>query len=74
MYFHANFDAHGARLSGQNAYRWRVPPGGVPAKAFWSLTMYDAQPDGRYYLVENRSGAIRSATAPISCANRTAAR
>lgn len=56
MYFHANFDAHGARLSGQNAYRWRVPPGGVPAKAFWSLTMYDAQPDGRYYLVENPIG------------------
>lgn len=56
MYFHANFDAHGARLSGQNSYRWRVPPGGVPAKAFWSLTMYDAQTDGRYYLVENPIG------------------
>lgn len=56
MYFHANFDAHGARLSGENVYRWRVPPGGVPAKAFWSLTMYDAQADGRYYLVENPIG------------------
>lgn len=53
MYFHANFDGAGARLTGENAYQWRVPPGGVPAKAFWSLTMYDPQPDGRYFLVEN---------------------
>ncbi|MDF7774795.1 DUF1254 domain-containing protein [Sphingomonas sp. AOB5] len=53
MYFHANFDGAGERLSGAHAYRWRVPPGGVPAKAFWSLTMYDPQPDGRYFLVEN---------------------
>lgn len=53
MYFHANFDGSGARLTGDNAYQWRVPPGGVPANAFWSLTMYDPQPDGRYFLVEN---------------------
>ncbi|MBU7590345.1 MAG: DUF1254 domain-containing protein [Sphingopyxis terrae] len=53
MYFHANFDASGERLNGANNYRWRLPPGGVPADAFWSLTMYDAQADGRYYLVEN---------------------
>ncbi|MFA5964905.1 MAG: DUF1254 domain-containing protein [Sphingomonas sp.] len=53
MYFHANFEVGGERLSGRHAYRWRVPPGGVPADAFWSLTMYDAQPDGRYYLVQN---------------------
>lgn len=53
MYFHANFDIDGERLSGANAYRWRVPAGGVPAKAFWSLTMYDALPDGRYFLVQN---------------------
>jgi hypothetical protein len=53
MYFHANFDAQGERLSGQHAYRWRVPPGGVPADAFWSLTMYEAMPDGRFFLVDN---------------------
>ena len=56
MYFHANFDAKGDRLSGTNRYRLRLPPGGVPADAFWSLTMYDAQTDGRYYLVENPIG------------------
>ena len=34
MYFHANFDASGERLNGANNYRWRLPPGGVPADAF----------------------------------------
>ncbi|HOB14805.1 MAG TPA: DUF1254 domain-containing protein [Novosphingobium sp.] len=53
MYFHASFEANGQRLDGSHAYRWRLPPGGVPAEAFWSLTMYEASPDGRYYLVEN---------------------
>lgn len=53
MYFHASFEANGQRLDGSHAYRWRLPPGGVPADAFWSLTMYEASPDGRYYLVEN---------------------
>lgn len=53
MYFHANFDRQGNRLSGEKAWRWRVPPGGVPADAFWSLTMYEASPDGRFFLVKN---------------------
>jgi len=53
MYFHANFEKGGARLTGEHSYRWRVPPGGVPVHGFWSLTMYDPQPDGRYFLVEN---------------------
>ena len=53
MYFHANLDPDGNQLSGANKYRWRVPAGGVPAEAFWSLTMYEAFPDGRYFLVEN---------------------
>ena len=53
MYFHANFDAQGERLTGQHAYRWRVPPGGVPADAFWSLTLYETMPDGRFFLVDN---------------------
>lgn len=53
MYFHANFDASGSPLSGESSYRWRVPAGGVPVDAFWSLTMYRTMPDGRYFLVEN---------------------
>src|SRR5690606_12958146 len=53
MYFHANFDASGARLDGSHAYRWRLPAGGVPVDAFWSLTMYTVTPEGRYFFAEN---------------------
>jgi hypothetical protein len=53
MYFHANFEASGERLDGANAYRWRVPAGGVPVDAFWSLTMYTVTPEGRYFFTEN---------------------
>jgi hypothetical protein len=53
MYFQATTDETGAPLSGASKYVWRVPPGGVPADAFWSLTMYQAEADGRYFLVEN---------------------
>jgi len=53
MYFHANFGPDGQRLNGANSYRWKVPAGGVPADAFWSLTMYKTEPDGRFFLVDN---------------------
>lgn len=53
MYFQATTDETGARLTGDNKYVWRIPPGGVPAGAFWSLTMYQAEADGRFFLVQN---------------------
>lgn len=53
MYFQATTDKAGAPLDGANHYVWRVPPGGVPADAFWSLTMYQVEADGRFFLVEN---------------------
>lgn len=53
MYFQATTDGGGEPLSGANKYVWRVPPGGVPADAFWSLTMYQVEPDGRFFLVQN---------------------
>lgn len=53
MYFQATTDKTGAPLDGANRYVWRVPPGGVPADAFWSLTMYQVEADGRFFLVEN---------------------
>ncbi len=53
MYFQATTDETGAALSGANKYVWRVPPDGVPTQAFWSLTMYQAEPDGRFFLVKN---------------------
>lgn len=56
MYFHANFDGDGNPLTGATPYRWRVPPGGVPVDAFWSLTMYEVTPEGRYFFTENPIG------------------
>lgn len=53
MYFQATKDETGTPLSGANKYVWRVPAGGVPTNAFWSLTMYQAEADGRYFLVQN---------------------
>ncbi len=53
MYYQSSFDAGGAQLTGANSYVWTVPAGGVPADAFWSLTMYQAEPDGRYFFTEN---------------------
>ncbi len=53
MYFHALFEPSGERLAGERRYVWRVPPGGVPADAFWSLTMYQPEDDGRYFFTQN---------------------
>jgi hypothetical protein len=53
MYCQATTDGGGAPLTGASRYVWRVPPGGVPADAFWSLTMYQVEADGRFFLVEN---------------------
>jgi hypothetical protein len=53
MYFHCNFDNKGERLSGKNSYVWRIPPNGLPVDAFWSLTIYEGTPDGRWYLIQN---------------------
>jgi len=53
MYFQSTQDGTGADLVGTNRYVWRVPPGGIPADAFWSLTMYQVEADGRFFLTEN---------------------
>ncbi len=53
MYFQATTDGAGIDLNGANKYVWRVPPGGVPADAFWSLTMYQVEPDGRFFFTQN---------------------
>lgn len=53
MYFQSTADETGAPLNGASKYVWRIPPGGIPASAFWSLTMYQAEPDGRFFLVQN---------------------
>ncbi|MEQ1779906.1 MAG: DUF1254 domain-containing protein [Hyphomonadaceae bacterium] len=53
MYFHALFEAGGDRLTGERKYVFRVPPGGIPVDAFWSLTMYQPEDDGRFFFTPN---------------------
>jgi len=54
MYFHSLFEPNSTEvLTGTRRYVWRVPRGGVPVDAFWSLTMYQPEHDGRYFFTEN---------------------
>jgi hypothetical protein len=53
MYFSSVHDNHGDPLDAAKRYRIRIPPAGIPVDGFWSLTMYAAEPDGRYFYVEN---------------------
>lgn len=44
MYFGADSDSSGERLSGKNAYTVTFPPGQTPpVKGFWSLTLYNQE-------------------------------
>jgi hypothetical protein len=54
MYFSALTDADGAPLHGENAYVLHFDGGCLPpAGAFWSLTMYEIDGQGRSWLVDN---------------------
>jgi hypothetical protein len=52
MYMLSSVDGDGAPLDGARSYRLRLPPGGMPVNAFWSLTLYEHTPQGRF-LVDN---------------------
>lgn len=53
LYLRADTGPDGSPLDGRHRWRVRVPPGGLPVDAFWSLTMYQVEPDGRAFLVPN---------------------
>lgn len=53
MYFVSVSDGAGRPLDGAARYRLRIPADGVPVNAFWSVTMYSAEPDGRFLFVAN---------------------
>jgi hypothetical protein len=53
MYANGLRDAQDREFSGTHRYRLHLPRGGVPAEAFWSLSMYEAQPDGRAFFADN---------------------
>lgn len=46
-------DDQGQPLDGSHEYELHLPAGAPPAKAFWSLTAYQPQPDGRLYFTDN---------------------
>jgi hypothetical protein len=52
VYWSAVLDADGAELEGGARYRLKVPAD-VPARAFWSLSLYERLPDGRLFFVDN---------------------
>jgi hypothetical protein len=52
MYLTARADKDGTPLTGAKAYRVRLPAR-MPVGAFWSLTMYQQDADGRLFFVPN---------------------
>jgi hypothetical protein len=63
VYWTATEDRDGQPLDGARRYRLTIPAD-VPARAFWSVSMYERLPDGRLFYVENpiRRYAIGSRT------------
>ena len=55
VYLSAASDKDDAPLNGARAYVVHIP-GRVPARGFWSLTMYEQVPDGRLFFVANPAG------------------
>lgn len=53
VYFRALTDVEGDVLSGQESYQMIIPPTGVPADAFWSLSMYESDGNHRSFFYAN---------------------
>jgi hypothetical protein len=43
-------DAQGQPLVGSKRYRLRLPPGGMPTQAFWSVSLYSVEKNGEFLL------------------------
>jgi hypothetical protein len=53
IYLSAQKDATGAELNGGSRYQFTLPAGGAPVDAFWSLSMYETDADGRLFFIDN---------------------
>ncbi len=53
VYLSTSVDADAERLQGANSYRLKFPAGGIPARAFWSVCVYEIMPDGRLFFFDN---------------------
>lgn len=56
MYLSTESDAQGGMFHGDHVYRFDLPAGGLPADAFWSLTLYEKMPNGARFLARNPLG------------------
>lgn len=52
IYLSAARDGEGRVLTGDRSWRLKIPAG-LPVGGFWSLTMYERAPDGRFHFVPN---------------------
>lgn len=52
IYVSARTDGEGRTLTGAKSWRVKIPAR-LPVGGFWSLTMYEQQPDGRLFFVPN---------------------
>lgn len=55
-YFMGVADEHDEPLGQGRRYRLRLPAGGLPADAFWSITLYEFVGNGNHYLYANPLG------------------
>lgn len=53
LYLGTDQDAEGRPLEPTATYRVRIPPTGIDAGAFWSITMYQWESDGRSFFANN---------------------
>lgn len=66
-YFFASVDAQLRPLGEGGRYRLHLPQGGLPADAFWSITLYEVVPGGHYlfdnpihrYAIGNRTQGLQ---------------
>ena len=54
MYMRAQGDLKGALFDGTKSWRLHFPADGhLPVNSFWSLSLYEATPDGQFYFTDN---------------------
>ncbi len=53
VYLSTSRDAENRVLNGAFAYRFSLPLGGAPVDAFWSLSMYEVDAEGRLFFIDN---------------------
>lgn len=53
VYAMSRADSTGQRLTGRHAYCVRIPAAGIPCDAFWSLSVYESNSEGRRFFIDH---------------------